>query len=65
MRSIEDHMRAEREAVEGRDRCELTVVMLASGTFRARLSFQPGMESATGEGATVADAIERLEDALA
>lgn len=64
MRSIEDYMRAEREECEGRDRCALTVTLLASGTFRARLSFQAGMESAIGEGATVSDAIERLEDEL-
>jgi hypothetical protein len=62
MQSIEGHMRTEKE---NGTPCRLTVTLTADGQFRARLSFAPGMPSAVGEGLTVADAIERLENNLA
>jgi hypothetical protein len=64
MKAVEQHMRAEREACEGRDQCHLTVTMLASGAFRARLSFQPGMETASADGTTIEEAVSRLEQVL-
>lgn len=55
---IEKYMRG--EAAEGSP-CVLRVTLQASGNFRARLSFAPGMESAYGTAATLADAITKLE----
>lgn len=45
-------------------RMVLNDALLKTGEFRARLSFAAGMETAHGDGATVADAIERLENEL-
>jgi hypothetical protein len=61
MNSIEDYMRAEKFAESP---CRLTVTLLKTGEFRARLSFAAGMQTAHGDGITVADAIERLENEL-
>lgn len=58
MDKIEQYMRGEH--AEGSP-CVLRVTLQASGNFRARLSFAPGMESAYGDGATMADAITKLE----
>jgi hypothetical protein len=58
---IEDHMRAE---YTERSPCALSVRLRPAGDFRAMLRFGPGMESASGDGATVADAIARLEHFL-
>lgn len=62
MNSVEDYMRAEKFA---QSPCRLTVTLLETGEFRARLSFAAGMQTVSGDGATVADAIERLENELA
>lgn len=61
MKSIEDHMRAEKKE---RSPCRLTIRLDRNGQFVACLSFAPGMETARADGATIADAIERLENAL-
>lgn len=61
MKSLDQFMRDEREAGSP---CRLAVSLLASGEFRARLSFAPGMETVSGDGATVADALEQLENFL-
>lgn len=61
MNSIEDFLRVERENASP---CKVTVTLLASGEFRARMSFAPGMDTAEGTGLTVDDAIERLENEL-
>lgn len=45
--------------------CRLTVSLLKTGKYRARLSFAPGMDTAWAEGTSVADAIEQLEKCLA
>lgn len=57
-------MRVEREAAEGRDACALSVILMANDMFRARLRFQPGMESVHGDGATIAEAIQALSAKL-
>lgn len=62
--SIERHFRAEREACEGRDHAAVTITMLASGAFRARMNFQPGMESASADGDTILEALARLDALL-
>jgi hypothetical protein len=58
---IDQYIRAERSE---RSPCQLRVTLLKNGQFRAWLSFAPGMETAKGDGATVADAIARLEREL-
>lgn len=61
MDKIEQYMRG--EAAED-SLCVLRVTLQASGKFRARLIFTPGMESAYGDGATLADAIATLNSGL-
>ena len=61
VKSLEDFLSAERSE---RSPCRVTITLTAAGPYRARMTFAPGMESAIGEGATVADALERLENAL-
>lgn len=67
MKNIDRYMRYERKecSEQGwRDRCQLTVAMLTTGAYRARLSFQPGMESTFADGATVEAALQALDELL-
>lgn len=40
--------------------CAITVRLLENGTVTARMSFAPRMETASGEGCTVAEAVAPL-----
>lgn len=59
--NIQKHLFAEREEDSP---CHVTVSLMDNGIFRARMRFAPGMESAHGDGVTVADAIAALDAAL-
>jgi hypothetical protein len=62
--NVDRHMRFERECHGSRDVCKLTVTVLSSGKFRARLSFQTGMGSASADGDSVEDALSNLDQVL-
>jgi hypothetical protein len=61
---VDRHMRFERECHGSGDVCHLTIAILSSGKFRARLSFQTGMGSASADGDTVEDALSNLDQVL-